>query len=753
MKEVDALTRVEEWWRRGAMSNGHVVAFDDDWRFPYGTNHLSSVEIWASGAVYPSLKDPNPIAELFTKLSLAPHDTEVFVGRTTNNSYRIEWHGGHPSRDLNQTADASIELFRNGDWCVTENGVARSGQRVLPFPHAGFGQDDEWVAANFTNVTEILAVGYPQWVDQQVGEGLTNGLYKLTVSLADDPPETTFLFVGDLSVAVTNAGDYVFLLGKGMCYPLSVYPESVTNVVYAAVDDVQMSRPAPLPQLRSGSSGSWSTVSGTLEIVVPIFPMVPQGESAHIVWHPTLVVSPCTWQPAPLDSARQFTAVLTDVPWFMPSPSFAWSSVGEAPVSVNDPASESATMTCAFPAAYGKNVQLLLDVDIGSMHLQSVFSGIVEDFDEGDCESAYLGSVGPCLLVDASPAVVFFEKSFGNTSSAGFACRYNVDVAGTFSLSMSNEECLVRDSLLNVVDNGYTWRVEEAGSGVKHFTAHSPVSSSSPSGTVFTVTFTPDDEGSSMADSAGVVFVEWETETTAIWPQDRSRRTIGVCEEVLIYLRPFVDGLSLFKSESDSFLIKESPNNRWKYTAPCHASADAIGTSDSGSMFSFDVIEPTGYASELVAIDRHGAPCGVAGEFEMWLDLTLLPTNVSFANIHVMEVGMVSTNATGYFLEPAHTNLLVHSHTQGADTWISVGAFNKLSDKAGPEELSQPWGVGGEMTWPIPNRFIKPGAATDKYFCNTDECFSLTSNGTVRVEKFDWYASATTNRVFSYGRR
>ena len=179
MKDVDALVRVEEWRRRGALNNGHVVAFDDDWRFPYGTNHLSSVEIWASGAVYPSLKNPNPIAELFTKLSLAPHDSEVFVGRTTNNSYRIKWHVGHPNRDLSQTVDASIELSRNGDWSRRTRGHTEAAcaarppyrcgtarVRVLPFPHDGFGQDDEWVTANFTNATEILAVGYPQWVDQ-----------------------------------------------------------------------------------------------------------------------------------------------------------------------------------------------------------------------------------------------------------------------------------------------------------------------------------------------------------------------------------------------------------------------------------------------------------------------------------------------------------------------------------------------------------------------------------------------------------
>ena len=89
-------------------------------------------------------------------------------------------------------------------------------ERELPFAHVGFGQDAEWVAASFTNATEILAMGYTQWVDAQVGSGLENGLYKLTATLAEDPPETTWLTVGDYSVAVTNDGEYAFLLEKGV---------------------------------------------------------------------------------------------------------------------------------------------------------------------------------------------------------------------------------------------------------------------------------------------------------------------------------------------------------------------------------------------------------------------------------------------------------------------------------------------------------------------------------------------------------
>ncbi len=85
------------------------------------------------------------------------------------NSYRFVWTDAAINRDTNNLVTASIELFRNGDVSVATNGVTTFSERELPFDHDGYGQDAEWVAANFTNATEILAVGYPQWVDAQVG--------------------------------------------------------------------------------------------------------------------------------------------------------------------------------------------------------------------------------------------------------------------------------------------------------------------------------------------------------------------------------------------------------------------------------------------------------------------------------------------------------------------------------------------------------------------------------------------------------
>ena len=88
--------------------------------------------------------------------------------------------------------------------------------------------------------------------------------------------------------------------------------------------------------------------------------------------------------------------------------------------------------------------------------------------------------------------------------------------------------------------------------------------SSSPSGTEFTVSFTPEGESDpTMTDQANAVFVAWETETKAEWPADTKRRTIGVCEEVAIKLDPEVPYIRL-QSHSAGALRRDKNGNRRK---------------------------------------------------------------------------------------------------------------------------------------------------------------------------------------------
>ena len=164
-------------WEHGIYEDGARIVFSDGWVFPFGSNHLASVEVMPWGAVFPDGFSRSQVAAFGPRLSMVPGVSSFHYGMTSSNSCAFEWSSARDGRINGEPFDGRIELFRNGDVSVTTNGVAAFLPRTLPFLHSGFGQDDEWVTANFTNATEILAVGYPQWVDAQVGEGLTNGLH------------------------------------------------------------------------------------------------------------------------------------------------------------------------------------------------------------------------------------------------------------------------------------------------------------------------------------------------------------------------------------------------------------------------------------------------------------------------------------------------------------------------------------------------------------------------------------------------
>jgi len=127
----------------------------------------------------------------------------------------------------------------------------------------------------------------------------------------------------------------------------------------------------------------------------------------------------------------------------------------------------------------------------------------------------------------------------------------------------------------------------------------------------------------------------------------------------------------------------------------------------------------------------------VAGTFEIYFDLALAPTNVSFRDrIEVAEIGMVSTDATGYFANPALSGLLNHG-LHGAANWVEVNDRNNIGkDTVGPGALYPPFS-DGSFTWPIPNHWrMKGDVGNGRWFCNDDQRFAITVNGTTSVWKF-----------------
>ena len=324
------------WNLRGAFDDSLWLDFEDGFLFPEGTNHLEGVEVLASGELWRTSFDTNAVATIGVAVSIVPGLSSFAYELTPSNSYRFAWTDAAVNRDTNNLVTAVLELFRNGDVSVTTNGVAAYLPRVLPFSHNGFGQDAEWVTANFTNATEILAVGYPQWVDAQVGEGLTNGLFKLSVTVADDPPETTSLTVGNLSVAVTNAGEHVFLLEKGPAYDLTMFPPS-SNVTISAVDDVPSMRGTPMMRSFGGAdSGQWVPDSGEFWT-----DYVAGMEYARLWWLPWLCGSPDVTHIDPTACPVTFHADLLD--YRGSAASFLWT--GSEALTIASPNSQTTAET------------------------------------------------------------------------------------------------------------------------------------------------------------------------------------------------------------------------------------------------------------------------------------------------------------------------------------------------------------------------------------------------------------------------
>ena len=305
-----AQRKATNWNVRGAWKDSFWLDFEDGWVFPWGTNHLSGVEVVSFGQIWPTPFDTNAVAAAGAPFEIVRGLTTFAYEFTPSNSYRFVWTDAAINRDTNNLITASIELLRCGDVAIATNGASWTIPRELPFAHDSYGQDADWVAANFTNATEIAAAGgYAAWVDAQVGKGLTNGLYKLTVTVAEEPLETMQIEVGDLSIAVTNAGEYVFRLEKGENYALAVSPAS-TNVTIAAVDDIPAVRGPSL--LRSGAgvgagNGVWTPDGGLFET-----DYAAGLSSSRLWWPPWLCGAPDAVHIDPRADAVEFSALLWD---------------------------------------------------------------------------------------------------------------------------------------------------------------------------------------------------------------------------------------------------------------------------------------------------------------------------------------------------------------------------------------------------------------------------------------------------------
>ena len=311
------------WSVRGAWEDDFFCVFPSGWLFPYGGGHWDHVWVDSRGALWLNTDDEQPVVGFDVPVSHVPGVSSFEHGLTPSNTYVFAWQGVAENRDGNQLTERRIELCRNGDAIVSTNGVSSTIPYEIPFEHDGYGQDEAWVRANFTrlqrvspsltNAEEIISIGYTNWVAQQVGVGLLNGLYMFSAEFLEDPPEPTLLYIGDCSVCVTRAGVYSFVLEKGTEYEFGTWPFN-DAVDYWAQDDMADDAPMLTARLDGTTApGAWTVDGGWSWLWCPSFGS-GRYSNGYCAWWPTLQGSPGVVHLNESDFPKLFSAIVSDYP-------------------------------------------------------------------------------------------------------------------------------------------------------------------------------------------------------------------------------------------------------------------------------------------------------------------------------------------------------------------------------------------------------------------------------------------------------
>lgn len=716
-------SRTEKWvgrWNtRGAFDDSFRCEFEDGFVFPEGTNHLSGVEILSSGEIWRTPFDTNSVASIGIPVSIVPGVTTFGIEHSPSNSYLISWTNAAVNRSTNELTTASIELFRNGDIAVTTNGVFTYTERELPFPHVGFGQDAEWVAASFTNATEILAMGYTNWVDEAVGD-TTNGLYKFVVSFQEAPPEIVNVTIGDLSVAVAEAGDYPLVLAKGVCYNIhfSYLPEGVTCSWDDGVVD-----PPPMRDQHSLQMRMQGYVNNPRYAVR----LVSHGDDGHglefespredgdgfVVWWPWLLLSPSE----EVDPA--FPVVLNASVFDIPERSVAsvtWSAndevltTGETFIWQGD--ANNITSICV--TAQFADIELVGEFQI-ECHVR-------------ESDIAILG--GGLIVVEDSYTNAPGDVVSASSSSTDLQLSWWLAEEGTLALT-TDCGAFVRAATNNgsAVSLPMQWR---GGGDEENELSISLTGLGAPTNGTFSFSFTPDEGGSPVVRTVPLQIVKVRVEALADWPSNRVRHVFGVNERFKVFAEP--GGLLL------------------ETNAPPRIGTHGIPLTFHGSSHIIDIesVPPSSdihysWQRSMSNIDwmqlglyvlqpGDGVP-GVG-----FIAKTMLtPEYVSFRDIYFMEGYAEMSDQTGCFSDASIYPPAIYSHHQGAGAYRPVqvsGAGNIVEgyDLIGVQ-ISPPQTTDASFALHIPIYWGIDAMSCSNRFSTTHQVVNAYTNGLVRVTK------------------
>jgi len=234
----------------------------------------------------------------------------------------------------------------------------------------------------------------------------------------------------------------------------------------------------------------------------------------------------------------------------------------------------------------------------------------------------------------------------------------------------------------------------------------------------------------------------------------RRRHVYGVAELVECTVQPSIPNVAWVFSDTNQ---QTTTSACWEYELPSSPMTVTLNVGYRGVTLPIAVtcIAPTGYfvPRDPDVVIAPNVQVGDSGGFGMCIDLGIMPTNVCFSRIQVVE-GVSSNDVhTGYYADK--TNDWHHGTAEGAwKEWVSVSTSNYAEQDMVTSATNAPPWQSGVLCWRIPNYWRTVSDPATNYFCTTPQTFRMFANGTQSISKFDWIAIRPTNTVsqIQYGK-
>ena len=707
------------WHLTGAYEDVQKVTLGG-FAFPLGSDLCTSLWVYTWGKVRPQLKNvSNEIAAVGAPMSAIPDVSRFWTAATSNDTYLLTWENfaaGRQSLTTNNqqltTLSAQLELKRNGDFITRSNDVESVWRRVNP--------DD--------------------WDD----DGIPN----------EDDPEPLYHAEGE-----THFGPHqdlsVIINSNAYCWVDVVVPHVNARVVFVGEGYCRLPDPSFIAE--AGTTNRVVILIGKEYHVFCDMPFEVVGKS-----DPEIEV----WANAPTDMTICWPVEIEA--WEGNGNSFRMhvvpNRVGGGFTWTNVCCSISGS---GYVFTYGCNKDCLCTGCATSGFLE------YEEFRKGctggscGCSSwgEWVEDGAPdeapepaSVSVEFSKSVVLFEDAYtnsygrhvnGQSTVTRLTCvAYGGEHGGDLTFTLSGVDKLTRIAGAELPTGSVS--VEPYQTRTYKVDYHGKEPSEGKGDITVSALLVENDTSENHSDEDALTSVRVSTYVYCAWIPWRSRKEVGVGEEVIVIAEPDEHELDL------TFQGCVSNRGQMIYHAPFEGSVDTVivESGDVSLPLVFTVEEP-----ELVlAVDCHTnatVGSGKAGGITCNYDLRLMPTNVSFSAVETAELPRVSTDPIGYFAQPKFSYLLDHGQ-HGGGVWHGFLSQNRFNDRASISELPQDWMGGGSFTYPIPRAWRPKGDASVtnevSHQKSYDQRIELDGDGTTRIIKFSYRAERMTNGVMTLTR-